>query len=52
MTESTAGVNPATPFSGRLGCGMVAFATLIFGLYGWTVFGLTLFGHHGEIGPI
>ena len=52
MTDLMAGVNRATSFPGRLGCGMVAFAALTFGLYAWTVFGFTLFGHDGEIGPI
>ena len=51
MTEPTAGVNPAMPSSGWRGRGVVAFAALVCGLYGWAVFGFTLFGRDGEIGP-
>ncbi len=51
MTEPTAGVYPAMPSSGWRGRGVVAFAALVCGLYGWAVFGFTLFGRDGEIGP-
>lgn len=55
MTAPTASAGAAVPpprRSGREVPAIAAIVALVSGIYGWMVFGFTLFGHDGEIGPI